>query len=354
MKKLLLTLLILLICAACFAQDNPYAVFGYKSKVQYKTNADDIYRIKNANPNSMVKYIEFDRDNKSVVLLNAKDSILQKITLTDDELLRWVAVDPKADKYPSMSPYNYANNDPIKNIDPDGKGPYPVVTVTDEVVGTAQQRVLGYSNSPENPAKYSTTTVNVYKVVVTDTEDPNFHMEFGATRDAFTVTKANYASAYVANGNGDGPRTASNVAFEPPGGQPGTYDAQQKQGGYPNGAASAMYLTTPDGSTTLPSASRPAAVAAGYSTSPTSADGVMFHVGGFYTNSSGGTSLAGSEACFGVVNPGNSSSSPSNGYTNNVIGTIFDQAAKSKTNPGLVQVVIQPRTDEQKSKTVGP
>ena len=32
----------------------------------------------------------------------------------------WWEVDPMSDKFPSMSPYNYANNNPIRNIDPNG------------------------------------------------------------------------------------------------------------------------------------------------------------------------------------------------------------------------------------------
>ncbi len=37
------------------------------------------------------------------------------------ELSVWLSVDPLSDKYPSMTPYNYCSNNPMKFIDPDGR-----------------------------------------------------------------------------------------------------------------------------------------------------------------------------------------------------------------------------------------
>ena len=41
-----------------------------------------------------------------------------------DLLTSWLSVDPKADKYPSMSPYNYCASNPVKLVDPDGRDWY--------------------------------------------------------------------------------------------------------------------------------------------------------------------------------------------------------------------------------------
>ena len=38
-----------------------------------------------------------------------------------DILTGWLSVDPMADKYPSLSPYNYCNWNPVKIIDPNGE-----------------------------------------------------------------------------------------------------------------------------------------------------------------------------------------------------------------------------------------
>ena len=42
----------------------------------------------------------------------------------NSDLSIWLSVDPMSDKYPSMSPYTYCANNPVKLVDPDGRDIY--------------------------------------------------------------------------------------------------------------------------------------------------------------------------------------------------------------------------------------
>ncbi len=42
----------------------------------------------------------------------------------NSELSVWLSTDPMADKYPSLTPYNYCANNPVILIDPDGRDWY--------------------------------------------------------------------------------------------------------------------------------------------------------------------------------------------------------------------------------------
>ena len=47
-------------------------------------------------------------------------ALLLKRYYDADLLTGWLSVDPMADKYPSMGPYNYCASNPVKLVDPDG------------------------------------------------------------------------------------------------------------------------------------------------------------------------------------------------------------------------------------------
>jgi RHS repeat-associated protein len=60
----------------------------------------------------------------------------------DATLGRWFVVDPLAEKYYAWSPYNYCLNNPISNIDPDGKQ----IMIPPTFLGLNTTPILGTSN----------------------------------------------------------------------------------------------------------------------------------------------------------------------------------------------------------------
>lgn len=120
MKKLLFVVIACSIAAWAHAQDNPYAVFGYKVKPQPKPSPIDIYTITNHDTNSNIRYMIVNREDKIIKLLDDRDSVVKTIPYTDQDVFRWNSIDPHAEKYFSYSPYNYVFNNPVKMVDLNG------------------------------------------------------------------------------------------------------------------------------------------------------------------------------------------------------------------------------------------
>lgn len=186
MKKLIATILVCVMALISRAQDNPYEIFGYKPKAEYKDNPLDIYRVTNANKNSKVKYLTLNREKKEIRLLGDRDSIIKVITYTDEDLLRWVSVDPKAEKYPQLSLYTYVNDNPMNNIDPNGK----------EIIGTDGKAVT-YSIGKSGAVTWSKNASAGTQII------GNALVKSGATADlnAFRDSKVQVTLVYSSENN---------------------------------------------------------------------------------------------------------------------------------------------------------
>lgn len=65
------------------------------------------------------------------------DATMTRAQYYNSALSIWLSVDPMADKYPSLSPYTYCGNNPVKLVDPDGDS---LINYYDRIVKTAQEQ----------------------------------------------------------------------------------------------------------------------------------------------------------------------------------------------------------------------
>ena len=121
-KELIITLLAISSFAA-YAQNNndPYAVFGHKSNITYeKKKVSDYFIIYNSDKTSEIKSMALNFDAELVLFLGDNDTILKRVNIKPEYIMRWLSPDPLADKAPSWSPYRFCNDNPVLYIDPTG------------------------------------------------------------------------------------------------------------------------------------------------------------------------------------------------------------------------------------------
>jgi muramidase (phage lysozyme) len=229
MKKILLLLLLNGCFSYCFSQNNPYSVFGYKPKVIFKDVTDDVYKVKNADPNSKIKSLEFDYQNHLIKLLDQKDSVIQSIAVADDKLLRFLSVDPITKKYPELTPYQFASNSSISGIDRDGLEYYYVGDGT--LIGKmgADTRVMLIS--------HDVTTAQAYVMMTAahsgqnGVDQLNANSKYVGLNNAELNVRAMLTTIRRTEGHGE--LTAYNVryggeTFDPAEGHPGTFKFREK------------------------------------------------------------------------------------------------------------------------------
>lgn len=120
MKKLFLLLAFSQSFATVQAQENPFAEYGYTPKIatlsqgQFNESFDNDTIVQ-------IGSILFNTKSKQIVAFVKYDTLYSEATLEPDIVSRWMSPDPLERKFPSVSPYNFVLNNPILNIDPDGR-----------------------------------------------------------------------------------------------------------------------------------------------------------------------------------------------------------------------------------------
>jgi hypothetical protein len=120
MKKLLLFFAFIVGIVSTQAQDNPFAEYGFTPKVatlsqgQFNESFDNDTIVQ-------IGSVLFNTKSKQIVAFVEYETLYSEATLEPDIVSRWMSPDPLERKFPSVSPYNFVLNNPILNIDPDGR-----------------------------------------------------------------------------------------------------------------------------------------------------------------------------------------------------------------------------------------
>jgi len=104
--------------------ENPYSMFGYKGKVLQtpeEESGKQYLFISTKDTTQKLKSIAFNTKTHLIEYIDYNNVIYKTDSLLPTSVLRWLSIDPLAQKYPSISPYASFANSPIYIIDTDGR-----------------------------------------------------------------------------------------------------------------------------------------------------------------------------------------------------------------------------------------
>ncbi len=122
-------ILVSILLFSCFisisAQESPYSIFGDNTPTLGVHISTEDCGLNNFEcvvffKNGTVGIIEFDFKAKKAKLKDSKGNELQQTGIKPSDIARFTTPDPKAELYPSTSPYVYCAGNPIRFIDPTG------------------------------------------------------------------------------------------------------------------------------------------------------------------------------------------------------------------------------------------
>lgn len=116
---------------------SPYAIFGDSSVVlltEAERSGKQFLEIMNSDKFAEVQRMEFEQKTGKIRLFDKDDNLIEEGILAPETIARFLSVDPLASDFASWSPYNYAVNNPVSYIDPDGRSAVPVVDKENKTV----------------------------------------------------------------------------------------------------------------------------------------------------------------------------------------------------------------------------
>lgn len=121
-------------------------VFDHLGKI-VETNDFEPFGNRIDNPNSVLSSNRYRFSGKEEQTTGPESGLLDfGARMYNPTLGRWMAIDPLAEKYVSLSPYVYCANSPIMIIDPDGRKLYPAKGVSKKFMAQFKEAVA-YMNS---------------------------------------------------------------------------------------------------------------------------------------------------------------------------------------------------------------
>lgn len=226
--------------------ESPYSMFGDNTAVlqtKHEDEKDHSLKIPLLEEDKQIGLFELNYQTRVVTIKNSEGQLLLNQKLSQEQLSRFLTIDPLAEKYYSWSPYVYVMNNPMKYIDPDGRSTWVMQNSdgTYRVVGgdleDKDYNIYVYSIKDGNLTRgesigVTTSTTSFYD----DTYNSETGKEWGwiGTIDPNDKSGENFFGNIVGN-------TPSFDEYMPNAGRGGRYDFKRT-----NGTNREIYTTEPD------------------------------------------------------------------------------------------------------------